>query len=256
MNRQIAYIILDTVSAFDPAAVIQVMKTCHPDVSVEPIADSTAPALGTMMLRCAGDPIVVMSMPAPLPRQEWEQASLRASAQWPEAPSVFGAHSAHLVVSTLADSSDRLHTARSIAAVVGGLLAVIPGCRGVLWESLVAHPAEFWREASRDVFAPYPGFPYPLWVSLHPFQDGGKIGVITFGLSSFIDREIELEPQNQSVPDASNKAAGLAVYLLQHGAVLKDGDTFGAAPSERIHVRHVESRRVPGLAVLHAIPEA
>jgi Domain of unknown function (DUF4261) len=89
-----------------------------------------------------------------------------------------------------------------------------------------------------------------------PFKDGDKIGLISFGLTSFVGREIELEPQNITAAEATQRAAGLAVYLMQHGRVLKDGEIFGATPPERILVRHVQSKRVPGLAVLHATAEA
>ncbi|MGQ0683360.1 DUF4261 domain-containing protein [Bradyrhizobium sp.] len=190
---------------------------------------------------------------APLPNEEWERPSLRASAQWPEAASVFSKHGAHLVVTTVAEPSDRLKAARCLAALVGALIVAVPGCRGVLWESLVAHSAQAWAEASQDAFAPYPTFPYPLWVSLHAFQDAGGIGVITFGLSSFVGREIELEPRDTDAAVALQRVAGLAVYLMQHGPVLKDGETFGATAAERIRVRHVESKRVSGLPVLHAV---
>jgi hypothetical protein len=52
------------------------------------------------------------------------------------------------------------------------------------------------------------------------------------------------------------KTAGLAVYLLEHGAVIKDGDTFGVTAAERLRVDHRTSRRVPGLPVLHARAQA
>jgi len=258
MSRQIAYVLLDAVHAIDAASVIAALHTRHAGVSSEVMTGSAGakPAGSAVTLRCDGEVILVMTMPMPLPKQEWHLPSLRASASWPEAPSVFAGHGAHLVVSTLTESADRLHSARRIAAVVGALITVIPGCRAVLWESLVAHAPETWKAMSNDAFAPYPVFPYPLWVSLHPFQDGGKVGVISFGLSSFVGRELELEPQTLAPEEAASKAAGLAVYLLQHGPALKDGDTFGATAAERIRVRHVQSKRVPGLAVLHATADA
>jgi hypothetical protein len=73
---------------------------------------------------------------------------------------------------------------------------------------------------------------------------------------SFVGREIELEPRSITPAEVTRRAAGLAVYLMQHGPVLKDGETFGATPAERILVRHVQSKRVPGLAVLNAAAEA
>jgi hypothetical protein len=104
---------------------------------------------------------------------------------------------------------------------------------------------------SLDAFAPYPRFPYPLWVSLHPFRDGRVVGAITFGLSSFIGREIEYEGDGDHKM-VLHKAAGLVVYLLEHGLVIGDGDTFGVNEAERVRVRYATSRRVAGLPVLLA----
>jgi hypothetical protein len=258
MSRQIAYVLLDAAKPLDPAAVIAALRQRYPNQPVEPMTGSaaTGQAPETMMLRCAGVPLVVLAMAMPLPEEEWKLPAMRVFSQWPDGPSVFAGHKTHLVVSTFSEPSDRLLSARSIAAVVGALISVLPGCSAVLWENLVAHAAETWEVMSRDAFAPYPAFPYPLWVSLHPFKDGDKIGLISFGLMSFVGREIELEPHNITPAEATNKAAGLAVYLMQHGPVLKDGATFGATPAERILVRHVQSKRVPGLAVLHATAAA
>lgn len=252
MRRLIGYVLLDAVTPIRPESVITAFRARHPHVSIGLAASADAGKGVAMTVQCDGEPIIVMSMPMPLPKEEWKRPSLRASVQWPEAPSVFARHGAHLVVATLAEPSDRLKAARCMAGVIGALIAAVPGCRGVFWESLVAHSAAAWLEASRDAFAPYPAFPYPLWVSLHVHRDGGWVGVITFGLSSFVGREIELEPQDADVAQALHRAAELAVYLMQHGAVLNDGDTFGATAAERIRVRHVMSKRVLGLAVLHA----
>jgi hypothetical protein len=58
-----------------------------------------------------------------------------------------------------------------------------------------------------------------------------------------------------SAADVTDKAAGLAVYLLQHGGVVGDGETGGGiGRGAEMRVRHAMSGRVPGLPVLHATP--
>ena len=261
MSRLIAYVVLDADAPLNSAAVVAALRQRHPDQAIELMTGASPPALGavasmTMMLRCAGLELVVMAMPMPLPEEEWRLPALRAASQSPQLAPPFSGHKAHLVVTTIAEPSDHLASARSIAAVVGALIAVLPGCQAVVWANLVAHAAEAWEVMSRDAFAPYPVFPYPLWVSLHPFKEGEKIGLITFGLMSFVGRELEFEPRDITPAEAMQKAAGLAVYLMQNGPVLKDGETFGATPTERILVRHAQSKRIPGLAVLHATAQA
>jgi hypothetical protein len=42
---------------------------------------------------------------------------------------------------------------------------------------------------------------------------------------------------------------GLAVYLVEHGLVVKDGDTFGRDSHERFTIRHKNSDRFEGLPI-------
>lgn len=74
-------------------------------------------------------------------------------------------------------------------------------------------------------------------------------GAVTHGLSSFVGREIEFSG-GRDVGSVIHKVAGLASYLMLHGDVLKDGDTFGANETERFKVHHEVSRSIAGLPVL------
>jgi hypothetical protein len=86
--------------------------------------------------------------------------------------------------------------------------------------------------------------------------DGRSIGTalgieaITIGLSSFVNREIEFEVDRLSPSDVLNKVAGLATYLIEHGSVIKDGDTFGGSGAERIKINHATSTRPDHAAIL------
>ena len=52
-----------------------------------------------------------------------------------------------------------------------------------------------------------------------------------------------------ALPTMIDKVAGLAVYLVEHGNVVKDGNTFGGDERERFTVRYKTSDRFPGLPV-------
>jgi hypothetical protein len=82
-----------------------------------------------------------------------------------------------------------------------------------------------------------------------PFRQGAAFGAVTHGLSSFVGREIEFE-DGRDLSSVINKVAGLASYLIQHGDVIKDGQTFGASETERLKVQHAISREYAGLPVL------
>lgn len=120
----------------------------------------------------------------------------------------------------------------------------------MVWAGRVARPADLWLETSRDSFAPYPGYPLGLWVDILPFGSGAKIGAVTMGLSAFVGREIEFVTGKLTLPALFDKVAGLSVYLIEHGSVVKDGDTIGASASERIQVRYKNSEVFGGCRFL------
>ncbi|WBL77064.1 DUF4261 domain-containing protein [Bradyrhizobium xenonodulans] len=251
-DRHLAFALFDRPVVLDLAAVVDVLRKRHPGIEIdlpEAAAGQAAP-----VIRCAGQNILLMVMSMPVPRESWDLPGRRTVATWPAALEVLGGHAAHVVISTVGrvgTPAERLQAARTVTAVTGGLIATIPAV-AVLWNGLVAHPAERWELFAREAFAEYPRIPFPLWVSIHPFRDGEITGAITFGLAPFGDREIEFEGKGADPNEIMITVARLIVYVLEHGAVLRDGDTLGAGESDRIKIHHIVSRRVQGLPVLQA----
>lgn len=139
--------------------------------------------------------------------------------------------------------------ARVITAVIGALIATTPECCAVVWDGKVAGPAKLWLDMSRESFAAFPDYPFTLWIDILPFRSGTKIGAVTMGLCAFVGREIEFESSKLTLPMLIDEVAGLAVYLAEHGNVIKDGDTVGADENERFSVRHKNSDVFTGLSV-------
>lgn len=194
-----------------------------------------------------------MSMPAPIPQDAGLWA--RAATTWPESKAVAARHRGHLIVSMLGRSEQPLVAARVTTAVIGALIATMPECCGVVWAGRVARPAELWLEMSSRSFAPFPDYPFTLWVDILPFRSGAKIGSVTTGLSAFVGREIEFVTGKLTLPVLIDKVAGLSVYLMEHGNVVKDGDTMGGSATERIAVRHKNSEVFGALPVFSCIDE-
>lgn len=257
MDRHLAFALFDRPIVLDLATIVDVLRKRHPGIEID--LPPTASGATAPVIRCAGQNIVLMVMSMPVPRESWDLPGRRALATWPAALEVLGAHATHVVVSTVGRAetpAQQLQAARAVTAVTGGLIATIPAA-AVLWDGLVAHSAERWEQLSREAFAGYPRIPFPLWVSIHPFRDGHVIGAITFGLTPFGGREIEFEGAGADPNEIVTKVAGLIVYVLEHGPVLRDGDTLGAGESDRIRIHHAVSHRVEGLPVLQAtVPAA
>ena len=87
---------------------------------------------------------------------------------------------------------------------------------------------------------------------MHPFQYKSGIGAVTLGLSQFVGREIEFEGKGLDVTTVLDRVMGLAVYLIERGALIADGDTVGVSETERMEVKYAASRRLAGIPVLLA----
>lgn len=245
----IALALLDQPVALDSQRVHSMLTERHAGVSFDVQSDATTAVL---MIRVGEVVVTVMHVDLPIP-EGWEPAARRATVYWSEAPAAFARHRAHLVVSALSNGNDRLQSARCITAVVGALAEIYPECTAVLWDSLVAHQAQTYNEVARAAFLPYPNVPFSLWINFQPFQDNAEtVGVLTLGLRLFIGREIEFDGPRAQLKAILEKVEGLTGYLLQPAVSLRDGNTIGVSETERITVRHAESKRFHGIPILAA----
>lgn len=248
-NSLLSLVLLNNPVTPDMSAVAKVIHARHPELAPEAMDDGRAQQAqaNSPLIRCGKELVAVMSMPAPVPDDQGLWA--RAATTWPESKAVAARHRGHLIVSMLGKGEQPLVAARVTTAVIGALIATMPECCGVVWAGRVARPVDLWLETSRDSFAPYPGYPFGLWVDILPFGSGAKIGAVTMGLSAFVGREIEFVTGKLTLPALFDKVAGLSMYLIEHGSVVKDGDTIGASASERIQVRYKNSEVFGGLPV-------
>ncbi|TWI06414.1 hypothetical protein IQ17_02629 [Bradyrhizobium daqingense] len=194
--------------------------------------------------------ILLMSAPIPFDQQLWE----RASWLWPEAFRAAGRHRAHLIVAPMGSAESKterkplgfVENAQLATAIVGAVVAAMPGVVAVVWQGNVARSPEMWIDQSRSAFASYPDQPFALWMEIVPYLSGKTIGALTIGLSAFAGREIEFEVDGLDQRTATGRVAQLSSYFIARG--LDDGPKSGAvfeADSEidhRVAVLHRNSR--------------
>lgn len=253
MSNPLTLVLLEDPATPDMFAVVQALRARHPELSAE-VIERTSPAgthqgpADTPLIRCGGQFVAVMSMPAPIP----EDANLwsRAATAWPEGRTIAERHRGHLIVAVVGKSERLLPVARITTAVVGALIEVMPECCAVVWDTKVARSAEDWLDLSRWSFAPFPDYPFTLWIDIMPFRSSSGICVMTTGLSAFVGREIEFETDRLTLPAMLEEVSSIAIYLIEHGPVISDGDTIGPSETERFTVRHMTSTRFSGLPVL------
>lgn len=245
-----AFIVLDEPTALHALKIYEALRARYPEQVIAgqpPDTDEDTNAV----LSFAGMVVAIMAMDFAIP-DGLESAAADAKLHWPEAETVFSRHKAHIIVAVLGEHSSPLQAAQVTTAVVGAVIATHPACSGVLWGLTVANSSQIAAELSSSAFAPYPDYPSALWISMRPFQDEARVGVVTMGLQNFVGREIELEGSAAQFENVLNTTQGLVAYLLQDGVEVKDHDTIGASENERILLRFVESQRFRGLPVIAA----
>lgn len=247
----LAFVLLESPASLDMAELAAALRTRHPELEAEMGggggADGRQSSAGASVIRFGDQLITVMSMPTSIPQDPglWS----RAVTAWPEAKAVAARHRGHLIVSVLGQNQQLLPTARLMTAVIGALIATLPQCCAVVWDGKVARPADLWLHQSEQSYAPFPDYPFTLWIDVLPFRSERGVGAVTMGLTDFVGREIEFETSRLTLGAMIKKVASLAVYLIEHGRVLRDGDTFGGDAQERIAVRYKNSDQFNGMPV-------
>ena len=70
-------------------------------------------------------------------------------------------------------------------------------------------------------------------------------GLVTLGLAPFVGREVDHPPTGEPPDAVYERALNLCLYLMRSGPVIRDGDTIGQTPEQRITVRLAERDGVP-----------
>jgi hypothetical protein len=261
MSNPAAAVLLDRPISIDIAKLVRALIERHPEVppdqSPVPLGDAIAVPDSTVLLKFAGQIIALIKFDAPLPAHNWQPAARRAL-YWPEAEDVCRRHRAYIVVSVMGEGENTLAVAQAMTAVAGALAATHPACSAVLWSTTAVNSAKVWADYTRRAFAPYPEYPMVLWVSVQGLRDKAKsrTGMITQGLQAFAGREVQIEADQSRAGGLLDNVYGLVAYLLQPGATIGDGDTFGGSAAERISIRHAESLYIPGVPIFAATLEA
>ncbi len=254
--RPINIMLLDEPTAIDMNAVVKAIRERHPNVPTDVIdGEPSGPgSKDSPLIRCNDEFVVVINNSTALERKpDIDAVWMRAAIAWPPAVEARDRHRAHVIVAPLSEGKTPLAEARTLTAVIGGLLDCLPQCSAVMWGPRVARSAADWKTQSRAVFATYPDCPVLLWIDILPAQMPTGIEVFTVGLSSFVGREIECEAGSIALPAVLNNVAGLTGYLVEHGDVVKDGDTFGDSAAN-MTIRHAISTHRPDLPVLRITP--
>jgi hypothetical protein len=184
--------------------------------------------------------VIAGLMSAPIPWSDLE-GPCAASILWKDAGKALRSHTAHLIV-TVAGSDRPLERMRLLTQVTAAVLASCAEAVGVYWTGagLVIQPPLL-VEFATEVLPSRP--PLDIWVDIQVGKsNSGKTIGFTRGMESLGHMEFETEDAGESPGELRKRLYFLASYVLEHGPVLKDGDTFGENADERINIVYDESQ--------------
>lgn len=193
----------------------------------------------TLGFELDGAAVTLSLMRAPIPWRDLEGPA-RAAWHWPEAVERLKSHQAHVIVAVLAPEKDRISTMLLLTRVVAAVAATADAS-GVYWGEgpVVNAPDDFVEEAQRTSSERLPLY---LWLAFQLMRNpDGTFTLRTSGLRSFGLMELELVASRSKPAELVDRAFHFAHYLLDHGPVLKDGDTIGLSAQERLRVRLLPS---------------
>lgn len=180
--------------------------------------------------------VIVGHMPRPIPWSELD-GPCQTSWLWPEAAATLKPHKTHLIV-TVSGEASPIDRARLLTQATAAIIAGCSAALGVYWGSagLVISAAMF-RDFAVQVLPVGP--PVFVWVDFRIGQnEAGQAVGFTRGLADLGLREFEAPASPEPPGELRERLIGLAGYVLEHGLVIKDGDTIGDSATERIRVRY------------------
>lgn len=181
-------------------------------------------------------------MPAPYPAADLE-GPIATSRMWPPKSPIesIKKHRSHLLVTMIGGASDPVRR-RLILTAVTALAAKQPGVMAVYWpeSTLVIFPPLFVDMAAAMNTPEAP--PLHLWVDVRLFRnEDGTTGAFTTGLSPLGHMEIEIPRTKMKSSELHDWLINIMLYLLENGPVLKDGETIGTTPEQKVRVHHSPS---------------
>ena len=241
----LAMVALDAAEPLAKKALLAFLKEHWKDL---PRAEKVRQQGDTLSFVLDGALVTLTLVRVPIPWGDLEGPAL-AAWHWPQAIERLKAHQAHVLVAVLAPEPDRITATLLRTRVVAAVAATTPSC-GVYWGEapVVNAAADFVEEAKRTSRERLPLY---LWLAFDLVRNpaDGTFTLHTSGMRAFDLMELELVASGEQPATLVDRAFNFAHYLLDHGPVLKDGDTIGLSDQERLRIQLLPSLRDPARTV-------
>lgn len=145
-------------------------------------------------------------------------------------------HKAHLLVAVLGGDSAPLEAGKLFVKIVCACLKG-PGALGIYDCGTVWLPEHFIQMA---MVMKEGALPLGNLVFVGLYQDEKGVSSWTNGLNSFGKDELEVIESSQPASEVYDLMLGISAYVLEEGAVLRDGETIGFSPEQKLFLTRSE----------------
>jgi hypothetical protein len=173
-------------------------------------------------------------MPGPIAAPDFAP-TCAASWLWPNAADAVAQQRGHVVI-TLDSKETALNQIKFLSLATTALLLACPGGLGVYWcGGPVVTSSELFREFCLKMLPD--SLPLYIWVDFRTARqpDGRSVGH-TSGMSQFGLMEIETLTSHEDPEKLRERIFSLAVFLVENGQVIKNGDLLDETGPEPIRV--------------------
>jgi hypothetical protein len=193
----------------------------------------------SVAFRLGASQIIIGKMPVPIPWADLE-GPCATSVLWRNAEEEVKQHTIHWIV-TVNDDFDPVKRLTLLTQVTAAAMAACPVAMGVYWGAApLIIPKNVFIDFARKVMPQGP--PLHVWVDFRVGKDSDHTSSgFTAGMKALGHMEFETQNAPELPSELRERLLALAGYVLEHGPVLRDGDSVGRDAAERIRVVYSES---------------
>jgi hypothetical protein len=192
----------------------------------------------TISFTVAGSTVFFGLIPGPIPDKDLGRICAE-SWLWPDAKEAFNEHRGHVVISVESVETP-LNQVKFLSLATAAMLMACPSALGVFWcgGNLVVSP-EMFREFCVRMLPD--SLPLYIWVDFRVSQKNGRTIGYTSGLSQFGLMDIETVTSHETITELRERMFTLAVYLIENGMIIKNGQTLGEDERDQIKAVYSDS---------------
>ncbi|HEV7278810.1 MAG TPA: DUF4261 domain-containing protein [Pirellulaceae bacterium] len=213
------------------AEVAALLASKWPDV---PPATAVEQSDDTLSLGLGEGFAIIARVAAPIPWTELE-GPCATSLLWKNAAEEVRRHTHHWLV-TLMGVEEPIAQATLLTQVTAAATAACPDAIGVYWgNATLVVPKPIFVDFAEKILPQGP--PLLIWVDFRVGKDSEtSCAGFTQGMQALGHMELETQKAPEPPGELRERLMSLAAYVIEHGPIIRDGDTIGEDADEKIRV--------------------